>query len=120
LGDGARRGGFQQYLPRLAASVVCPVLQVLCATLPHAARLPFLEKHPMNLSLSAVLAALALACCAQAQADVRYKFTTLPYNSVRNAATPCGGGICADLPAGQRVSGYFTTSAPLPPQPEPG
>lgn len=60
-------------------------------------------------------AALALACSAQTQADARYKFTTLVYDSVRNAATPCGGGICADLPAGQRVAGYFTTAVPLAP-----
>lgn len=70
----------------------------------------------MNRSLHAALAALALACCAQAQAAVTYEYRSTVYETVRNFTGPCNvANTCYPLNLGTRVQGMFTSAAMLPP-----
>ena len=47
-----------------------------------------------------------------AQATV-YSFTGPVYSSFFNFTSPCGTGPCANYPPGSRLTGQFTTAAPL-------
>lgn len=62
--------------------------------------------------LHSVLATLTTFCALSAQA-ASYQFTGPLYSSVANYTPPCTTGTCADYSVAMRVTGWFTTAAPL-------
>jgi len=62
-----------------------------------------------------LLLALAGLCLSPGVWATTYSYTGPLYTSTTDFTPPCGTGPCADYALGQRISGQFTTAAPLPP-----
>lgn len=70
------------------------------------------------MALTRFLCALAgglLALAGSAAQAATYSYTGGTYTSVVNFTAPCGIGACGNFNGTMRLSGTFTTSAPLPP-----
>jgi hypothetical protein len=64
------------------------------------------------MGLLASLLALFLSSSLSAQATT-YSYTGAVFTGFENFTPPCATGPCADLPAGSRATGQFTTATPL-------
>lgn len=69
---------------------------------------------PLTKSLYALFGCLLALAGPPAQAET-YSYTGGTYTAFVNFTAPCGIGACGNFDGAMRLSGSFTTSAPLPP-----
>ena len=75
--------------------------------------LPNKTADTMNLKRSLLL--VAALCVSPDVSATTYVYSGAPYTLVQNFTNPCGVGPCASYALGERISGQFTTFAPLAP-----
>ena len=63
-----------------------------------------------------IVAGLFAPTLSNAQATT-YAYSGLPYTNFQDFNPPCGTGPCKNYPRNARLTGYFTTSSPLPSSP---
>jgi len=69
--------------------------------------------NTMNLRRSLLL--VAALCVSPGLSATTYIYSGAPYTLVQNFTNPCGAGPCANYSLGEKISGQFTTAAPLAP-----
>ena len=67
------------------------------------------------MNLQRLLLALASLCLSPSLWATTYSYQGPPYTSKIDYTSPCVTGPCANYALGQRITGQFTTAAPLPP-----
>lgn len=65
------------------------------------------------MNLKRLLLALAALCLSPSLWATTYLYTGAPYTAVLNFTNPCATGPCANYALGEKISGQFTTAAPL-------
>ncbi len=69
--------------------------------------------NPNCANLQRSLFVLAALCFSPSLGATTYVYTGAPYTAVFNFTSPCAIGPCANYVVGEKVTGQFTTTAPL-------